>query len=799
MGLISKIFGSYSDREVKRIIPTVNKIMALEDAMTALSDEELKNKSLEFKERLNNGQTLEDILVEAFAVVREASFRVLKMKQYREQLIGGVVLHQGRVAEMKTGEGKTLVATCPSYLNALAGKGVHIITVNDYLAHRDKEEMGQVHSFLGLTTGVILHDMKPEERREAYNCDITYGTNSEFGFDYLRDNMVVNPVERVQRGLHYGIIDEVDSIFIDEARTPLIISGQGAKPIDIYKKADRFAKSLKKEEDYIIDEKTKAVMLTEEGISKAELYYGVEDFTAAENMDIQHHTVIALRANYVMSNGVDYIIRDGEIMIVDQFTGRVMEGRRFSEGLHQAIEAKERVKIMEENDTLATITYQNYFKIYTKLSGMSGTVETEEEEFREIYNVDVVGIPTHKPIARIDRKDIVYKTEYEKFKAVAEDIEATYKKGQPVLAGTASIEKSEILSFLLKKKGVPHEVLNAKNHAKEAEIVARAGEKGAITIATNMAGRGTDIKLGEGVTDLGGLKIVGTERHEARRIDNQLRGRSGRQGDVGESVFYVSLEDEIVVRFAKERLEKLEAALTFTEGSPIEDKRVYELVDIAQTLVESYNFETRKDLVKYDQVLDKQRIVIYDQRNEIVEKEDISENIKVMIENVIRTEVDLHIINEKGKFDEELKMLLITMEDILGMKGKLKEEDFNTLKDEEIKNTLVEVAIKEYEEKVQLVGEGFKLLEKNILLKTVDRRWVEHIDTVNNLKKYISLQAYNQKDPVVIYQLESSNVFEDTIYGMKREVVKTIFNLKVIQTKEIEAKEIETKDEVAVE
>lgn len=799
MGLISKIFGSYSDREVKRIIPTVNKIMALEDAMAALSDEELKNKTLEFKERLNNGQTLEDILVEAFAVVREASFRVLKMKQYREQLIGGVVLHQGRVAEMKTGEGKTLVATCPSYLNALAGKGVHIITVNDYLANRDKEEMGQVHSFLGLTTGVILHDMKPEERREAYSCDITYGTNSEFGFDYLRDNMVVNPVERVQRGLHYGIIDEVDSIFIDEARTPLIISGQGAKPIDIYKKADRFAKSLKKEEDFIIDEKTKAVMLTEEGISKAEPYYGVEDFTAAENMDIQHHTVIALRANYVMNNGVDYIIRDGEIMIVDQFTGRVMEGRRFSEGLHQAIEAKERVKIMEENDTLATITYQNYFKIYNKLSGMSGTVETEEEEFREIYNVDVVGIPTHKPIARIDRKDIVYKTEYEKFKAVAEDIEATYKKGQPVLAGTASIEKSEILSFLLKKKGVPHEVLNAKNHAKEAEIVARAGEKGAITIATNMAGRGTDIKLGEGVTDLGGLKIIGTERHEARRIDNQLRGRSGRQGDVGESVFYVSLEDEIVVRFAKERLEKLEETLTFTEGQPIEDKRVYELVDIAQTLVESHNFETRKDLVKYDQVLDKQRIVIYDQRNEIVEKEDISENIKVMIEDVIRTEVDLHIINEKGKFDEELKMLLITMEDILGIKGILKEEDFNSLNDEEIKNTLVEMAIKEYEEKVQLVGEGFKLLEKNILLKTVDRRWVEHIDTVNNLKKYISLQAYNQKDPVVIYQLESSNVFEDTIYGMKREVVKTIFNLKVIQTKEIEAKEIETKDEVAVE
>lgn len=793
MGLISKIFGSYSDREVKRIIPTVDKIMALDDAMTVLSDDELKNKTLEFKERLNNGETLDDILVEAFAVVREASFRVLKMKQYREQLIGGVVLHQGRVAEMKTGEGKTLVATCPAYLNALAGKGVHIITVNDYLADRDKEEMGQVHSFLGLTTGVILHDMQPNERRQAYNCDITYGTNSEFGFDYLRDNMVVSPVERVQRGLHYGIIDEVDSIFIDEARTPLIISGQGTKTIQIYKRADKFAKSLKKEDDYIIDEKTKAIMLTEEGISKAEKYYNVEDFTDDCNMEIQHHTIIALRANYVMNNGVDYIIRDGEIMIVDQFTGRVMDGRRFNEGLHQAIEAKEKVKIMEENDTLATITYQNYFKIYTKLSGMSGTVETEEEEFREVYNLDVVVVPTHRPVARIDRPDKIYKTELEKFKAVVEDIIETYKKGQPVLVGTASIDKSEILSFMLKKKGIPHQVLNAKNHAREAEIVSKAGEKGTVTIATNMAGRGTDIKLEEGVTELGGLKIIGTERHEARRIDNQLRGRSGRQGDPGESVFYVSLEDEIVVRFAKERLEKIQGTLVVKEGIPIEDKKVQELINIAQTLVESHNFETRKDLVKYDQVLDKQRVVIYDQRNEVVEKENISENIMTMMKDVIHTEVKLHITEDIDKFEEELKALLVVMTDLIGVREELNIENFISLNDAQIEEKFIEVALLAYNEKYEFIGEGVRSIEKSILVKVVDRIWVEHIETMNNLKKYIALQAYNQKDPVVIYQLESSKLFEDTIYNLKKEAVKYILHINIELFKNTKSK-----DEVAI-
>lgn len=786
MGLMNKVFGSYSSREVKRIIPTVNKIMALDEAMTKLSDEELKSKTEEFKIRLSRGETLEDILVEAFAVVREASFRVLKMKHYREQLIGGIVLHQGRVAEMKTGEGKTLVATCPAYLNALAGKGVHIITVNDYLANRDKEEMGQVYNFLGLTTGVILHDMKPEERREQYSCDITYGTNSEYGFDYLRDNMAVEPSERVQRGLHFAVIDEVDSIFIDEARTPLIISGQGAKSTEVYRVMDKFAKSLKEDVDFIIDVKTKSTMFTEEGMAKIEKHFGMENFTDADHMEFQHHAIISLRANYVMNNGVDYIVRDGEVMIVDQFTGRVMEGRRFSEGLHQAIEAKEGVKIMEENDTLATITYQNYFKLYKKLSGMSGTVETEEKEFREIYNIDVVGIPTHRPIARIDRKDIVYKTEYEKFKAVAEDVIETHKKGQPVLVGTASIEKSEILSFMLKKKGIPHQVLNAKNHQREAEIVAKAGEKGSITIATNMAGRGTDIKLGEGVTEIGGLKIIGTERHEARRIDNQLRGRSGRQGDVGESVFYVSLEDEIVKRFAKERLEKILETMEFKANEPIDNKKVYELIDIAQSSVEDHNFETRKNLVKYDQVLDKQRVVIYDQRNEVVDNEDVSENIKTMIKDVIQGEVELHFTGDNKKFQEELKVFVLSMKNILGMKVDLNKEGLSALSVKEIKERVTEIALKTYEDKVKILGKAMKAVEKNMLLKIVDKRWVEHIDTVMNLKRYIMLEGYNQKDPTVRYQLESSRVFEDTIYEIKKDVVRFICHM-IIEEATVEA------------
>ncbi|QAT41032.1 preprotein translocase subunit SecA [Clostridium sp. JN-9] len=774
---ISNILGSYSKREVKRILPMVNKIMDLDDEITKLSDEQLKNKTYEFKERLAKGETLDDILVEAFAVVREASWRVLKMKPFKVQLIGGVVLHQGRVAEMKTGEGKTLVATCPAYLNALAGKGVHIITVNDYLAERDKTEMGKVYDFLGLTTGVILNSMDPNERRKAYNCDITYGTNSEYGFDYLRDNMVITPAERVQRGLNFAIVDEVDSIFIDEARTPLIIAQQGGKSTEIYRIADRLAKSMKEEVDFNIDEKTKAIMITDEGMDKAEKCFGMKNFADASNMELQHHTIIALRANYTMDNGVDYIVRDGEVMIVDKFTGRVMDGRRFNEGLHQALEAKEGVKVQEENDTLATITYQNFFRLYNKVSGMSGTAETEEEEFRDIYDMDVVVIPTNKPVIRNDRDDVLYKTEYDKFKAVVDEIESTHKKGQPVLAGTASVEKSEILSFMLKKKGIHHQVLNAKQHAKEAQIVAKAGQKGTVTIATNMAGRGTDIKLGEGVKELGGLKIIGTERHEARRIDNQLRGRSGRQGDPGESVFYVSLEDDIVKRFAEDRLENLEKSVEINEKGPIENKKLREIVEIAQHNVESTNLETRKNLVKYDKVLSIQRELIYKQRNEVVDKEDISDVIEIMIKGILDTEVTKHVTSQDEKYQQDVAGLLVYLKDIFGHEEPF--DKYSCFDLTEIKNSLYDVYLNIYHNKKAELGEEMNMAEKAILLRSVDRKWVEHIETMDNLKKYITFQSYRQTDPAVAYGIEGSQVFDDMVYDLKKEVVKYIFHVKI--------------------
>lgn len=774
---ISNILGNYSKREIKRLMPVVDKILELDEEMSKLSDEQLRNKTYEFKERISKGATLNSILIEAFAVVREASWRVLKMKQFKVQLIGGIVLHQGRVAEMKTGEGKTLVATCPAYLNALAGKGVHIITVNDYLAERDRTEMGQVYGFLGLTTGVILNQMEPEDRRKAYNCDITYGTNSEYGFDYLRDNMVITAAERVQRGLNFAIIDEVDSIFIDEARTPLIISGQGKKSAEIYKIADRLAKGMKDGIDFNIDEKTKAIMITDEGMDKAEKYYGLKNFADASNMETQHNIITALRANYTMYNGVDYIIREGEVMIVDQFTGRVMDGRRFNEGLHQAIEAKEGVKIQEENDTLATITYQNFFKLYSKLSGMSGTVETEENEFREIYDMDVVVIPTNKPVIRTDRPDVLYKTEYDKFKAVVDEIESTHKKGQPILAGTASVEKSEILSFMLKKRGIHHQVLNAKQHAKEAQIVAKAGQKGTVTIATNMAGRGTDIKLGEGVTELGGLKIIGTERHEARRIDNQLRGRSGRQGDPGESVFYVSLEDDIVKRFAEERLENLEKSVKINDHGPIENKKVREIIEIAQHNVESTNLETRKNLVKYDKVLSVQRELIYKQRNEVVDKEDISDVIEGMIKDIVDTEVKSHVTSQDEKYQQDVAGLLVYLKDIFGLGEPF--DNYSRLDLTEIKNGLYDVYSNIYHGKKAELGEDMNRAEKAILLKAVDRKWVEHIETMENLKKYITFQSYRQTDPAVAFGIEGSQVFEDMVYDLKKEVVRYIFHLRI--------------------
>lgn len=778
MNKITNIFSNYSNREIKRLMKIVKKIEALDEKMTSLSDEELKAMTVKFKNRLDNGESLDDILPEAFAVVREASFRVLGKKHYRVQLIGGIVLHQGRVAEMKTGEGKTLVATCPTYLNALSGKGVHIITVNDYLAKRDRDEMGQIHEFLGLSVGVILSEMSPNERRDAYKCDVTYGTNSEFGFDYLRDNMAVDINERVQRKLNFAVIDEIDSIFIDEARTPLIISGAGMKSTELYRKADIFAKSLKENEDYTIDEKTKAVILTEEGIEKAENYYGIENFTLQEHMNIQHHTVIALKANYSMKMGVDYIIKDNEVMIVDQFTGRVMDGRRFNEGLHQAIEAKERVEIKNENDTLATITYQNYFKIYTKISGMSGTVITEEKEFQEIYNLDVIEIPTNRPVLRNDRKDLVYLTEMDKFKAIVEDIEQTYKIGQPVLVGTVSVDKSEIISFMLKKKGIPHQVLNAKEHKREAEIVAKAGEVGMITIATNMAGRGTDIKLSEDALKLGGLKVIGTERHEARRIDNQLRGRSGRQGDPGESVFYVSLEDEIIQRFGKDRLEKLMKKNKFKEKEAIDSRNVYKLIEKSQKNVESTHFETRKNLVKYDDILNSQRVLIYKQRNEIVVKENISEEIKTMIEDVIKSEVESVFDSKDIPKDEKIDKIVEAIRNITGIR-EIPTEGFYGAKQEVIIDLLNNIAQEAYKEKQEEAGEMFDYIQKKVLLTNVDRCWVQNIEEMDNLKKYIVLQSYNQKDPVVVYRIYGSEIFEETIGRIKKETVRFILNLKL--------------------
>ena len=668
MGLFDKIFGSYSDREVKRITPIVDKIDSLGPEMEKLSDEELKQKTFEFKDRYAKGESLDDMLPEAFAVCREASTRVLGMKHYREQLIGGIVLHQGRIAEMKTGEGKTLVATLPVYLNAIAGKGVHVITVNDYLATRDKEWMGQLYEFLGLTTGVIVHGLTNDQRREAYNADITYGTNNEFGFDYLRDNMVIYKEERVQRPLHYCIVDEVDSILIDEARTPLIISGAGSKSTDLYKIADFFVKKLREEEDYTIDEKAHAAMLTDKGVAEAEKAFGIENYADANNMELQHHITQALKANYVMKRDKDYMVKDDEIAIVDEFTGRLMEGRRYSDGLHQAIEAKEGVKVQRESKTLATITFQNYFRMYTKLAGMTGTALTEETEFREIYGLDVVVIPTHRPVQREDHSDLVFKTAKGKYDAIVEEIIETHKTGQPVLVGTTSIEKSEYLSSLLKRKGIPHKVLNARYHEQEAEIVSHAGELGNITIATNMAGRGTDIKLGEGVLEVGGLKIIGTERHESRRIDNQLRGRSGRQGDKGHSRFYISLEDDLMRIFGSEKLQAVVDRLGLEETEAIESKMVTKSIENAQKKVEGNNFDIRKTLLGYDDVMNKQREVIYKQRSQVLEGENLEDSVQAMIEDVVTSAVQAHLGNineddfekELGRFNKILRRYNVT-------------------------------------------------------------------------------------------------------------------------------------------
>ncbi|MPM25925.1 Protein translocase subunit SecA [bioreactor metagenome] len=786
MKLFDKVFGSYSDREIKRIMPLVKKINNLEGEIEILTDEELRNKTQEFKDRLSKGETLENILPEAFAVVREASKRVLGLRHYDVQLIGGIVLHQGRISEMKTGEGKTLVATLPSYLNALTGKGVHIITVNDYLAKRDRDEMGRIHEFLGLKVGVIVHGQTQVEKQDMYNADITYGTNNEFGFDYLRDNMVIYKEEKVQRELNYVIVDEVDSILIDEARTPLIISGEGEKSTDFYRVADYFVKSLR-EEDYTIDEKANSVILTDEGIAKAEKYFHLENYADPENMDVQHHVVQGLKANYMMKNEKDYIVKEGEVIIVDEFTGRLMEGRRYSDGLHQAIEAKEGVKVEKESKTLATITFQNYFRMYNKLSGMTGTALTEESEFREIYGLDVIVIPTNKPVVRLDLADLVYKTVAGKYKAIVEDIAETYKKGQPVLVGTVSIEKSEVLSAMLKKKGIPHQVLNAKYHEKEAEIVSLAGQKGAVTIATNMAGRGTDIKLGEGVTGLGGLKIIGTERHESRRIDNQLRGRSGRQGDPGMSRFYISLEDDLMRIFGSERLASVVDRLGLTDEDAIESKMVTGAIESAQKKVEGNNFDIRKNVVKYDDVMNMQREIIYKQRQTVLQGANIKDQIQDVIKDVISDAVSSHISGVEDTFKDELDKLIQYCEEIFLPKETFTVESLEKLSDDEIKEALLKVAAELYSEKEADFGEEqIREIERVILLKVVDSKWMDHIDDMDHLKQGIGLRAYKQQDPAQAYQMEGSDMFNEMIYNIKQETVKYLFHVSMEKAPERE-------------
>ena len=806
MSIISKIFGTHSQHEVKRIIPIVNKIEALAPEFEKLTDDELKAKTPEFKERLEKGETLDDLLPEAYATVREAATRVLGMRHYRVQLIGGVILHQGRITEMRTGEGKTLVSTLPAYLNALEGKGVHIVTVNDYLAKRDAEWMGQVHEFLGLTVGVILNSMDNDERREAYNCDITYATNNELGFDYLRDNMVVYKEELVQRELHYAIIDEVDSVLIDEARTPLIISGQSGKSTKLYEACDIFVKQLTRgtakelskmdfimneEEqetgDYVVDEKDKNVNLTEEGVRKAERFFQVKNLADPDNLELQHNINLALRAHSLMFRDKDYVVKDDQVLIVDEFTGRIMPGRRFSDGLHQAIEAKEHVKVKRESKTLATITFQNFFNKYAKKSGMTGTALTEEKEIRDIYEMDVVEVPTNLPVARIDYEDAVYKTKEEKFNAVVADIVEAHEKGQPVLVGTINIDTSEYLSDKLKKKGIPHKVLNAKFHELEAEIIADAGQMGAVTIATNMAGRGTDIKLGEGVKELGGLKIIGTERHESRRIDNQLRGRAGRQGDPGESRFYISLEDDLMRLFGSERLMGLFSAMP--DGEQIEHKMLSNAIESAQKKIEGNNFGIRKNLLEFDRVNNEQREVIYKERRKVLDGENMRDTIYKMITDVVEKCV-LSIIGDESSPEEwdiaELNNVLRPIVPI--QKIVLTEEEEKHATKAELIQRLKEEAVKVYEAKEAEFPDADQIreVERIILLKVIDRKWMDHIDDMDQLRQGIGLQAYGQRDPVVEYKFAGFDMFDAMIDAITEETVKALTHIQIEQKVERE-------------
>ncbi len=822
MGLLQKIFGTHSENELKRIYPIVDAIESLEPQMQKLSDAELKDKTKEFRERLGNGETLDDILPEAFAAVREAAVRTLGMRHYRVQLVGGIILHQGRIAEMKTGEGKTLVSTLPAYLNALTGEGVSIVTVNDYLAKRDAEWMGQVHEFLGLTVGVVLNSMDNDERREQYNCDITYVTNNELGFDYLRDNMVIYKEQLVQRGLKYAIIDEVDSVLIDEARTPLIISGQSGKSTKLYEACDILARQLERGEasgefskmnaimgedieetgDFIVNEKEKNINLTEDGVRKVENFFHLENLADPDNLEIQHNIILALRAHNLMFKDQDYVVKDEEVLIVDEFTGRIMPGRRYSDGLHQAIEAKEHVKVKRESKTLATITFQNLFNKFEKKAGMTGTALTEEKEFREIYGMDVVEIPTNVPVIREDLNDAVYKTQKEKFKAVCDEIEAAHAKHQPVLVGTITIETSELLSGMLKRRGIKHNVLNAKFHEMEAEIVAQAGVHDAVTIATNMAGRGTDIKLDDEARQAGGLKIIGTERHESRRIDNQLRGRSGRQGDPGESRFYISLEDDLMRLFGSERLMSVFTALGVEEGEQIEHKMLSSAIEKAQEKIESNNFGIRKNLLEYDQVTNEQREIIYEERRRVLDGENMRDSIFHMISDYLENTVDRIIPADMDYEDWNLKALNRSIRETIPELS-VTDEDVKGMSQKQLKHLLKERSAKAYEQKEAEFPEAEHLreIERVVLLKVIDAKWMGHIDDMDQLRQGIGLQAYGQRDPKVEYKMLGYDMFGEMTNAITEDTVRTLFHVKIEQKVEREqvAKVTGTnKDESAV-
>ena len=807
MNIVNKVFGTHSERELRRIEGVADTIEALRPSMQALSDEQLRDKTKEYKKRLQEGETLDDLLPEAFATVREAARRVLNMEHYRVQLIGGIILHQGRIAEMKTGEGKTLVSTLPAYLNALEGKGVHVVTVNDYLAKRDAEWMGQVHEFLGLKVGVVLNDMKSEERREKYNCDITYVTNNELGFDYLRDNMVIYKEQLVLRDLHYAIIDEVDSVLIDEARTPLIISGQSGKSTKLYEACDILARQLKRGEDmeeltkmdaimgvereetgdFIVNEKDKVVNLTAEGVAKVERFFQIENLADPENLEVQHNINLALRAHNLMFRDQDYVVKDDQVLIVDEFTGRIMPGRRYSDGLHQAIEAKEHVKVKRESKTLATITFQNFFNKFEKKSGMTGTALTEEKEFRDIYGMDVIEIPTNRPVVRKDQQDAVYKTKKEKLHAIVEAVQVSHAKGQPVLVGTITIEASEEISKLLTKCGIPHKVLNAKFHELEAEIVADAGMHGAVTIATNMAGRGTDIKLDEEAKAAGGLKIIGTERHESRRIDNQLRGRSGRQGDPGESKFYISLQDDLMRLFGSERLINMFNTLGIPENQEIEHSSLTKAIESAQKKIENNNFGIRKNLLEYDQVMNEQREIIYEERKQVLSGESMRDAIFKMITDIAENAVDISISDDTDMDDwdfGELNTLLIPTIPLRPVnRGRVQKPKKNSLKQQ-----LKEEAVKLYESKEAEFPnpEAMREIERVILLKVIDRKWMDHIDDMDQLRQGVGLQAYGQRDPLVEYKLNGYEMFDEMTQNIKEETVRLLFHVRIEQKVERE-------------